>query len=320
MSNTDAFEIVPVTRANQPAFIRLLEEQADILEPQSAPTHIPQETADRLVRHLNAPSDPQCRAFMVYDHDIGAPVTAVTYYDCWTPYGAGVYLEDIVTTDSQRGRGHGKFALSALASMALQNGYESLRWECAASNEAAQGFYDRRGGERMQGRQTWRATAPAEIPAEEMQLLHPVSNPRDALYFGIAAAQVTRNGAVCLDALYGRHGATVAAAQYYRSYSTFNARAGLHVENIVVPDQRPSHLHTFLTSLWARRRSNWGGHFDITVTDSQRWMEPALEAIGFEPLTYGQGVMVPRVMRADAMRRLAQGYAPRPSARACALA
>ena len=299
--DTSAFEIVPITHENRDVFFRLLEEQADILEPESAPSRLCDTTRESLFRHVTQTD--QCKAFMVHDHAVGAPVTAVTYFDCWTPYGTGLYLEDIITSGNHRRRGHGAFALSALAQIAVESGFDSLRWECAATNSGAQSFYDRLGSHRMEGRQTWRNIQ--GISAENSgSALHPVTQPRDALSFGLAAAQAT-GPAICLDGLYGPHRTCLAAAQYYRSYSTFRACAGLHVEALAVPDRNADHARSFLGALWAQRGASWGGHFDITVPESQSWLKPVLSDMGFAPLAYGQGVMVPRVLHGQAVHNLA---------------
>lgn len=301
MVHTD-FEIVSVDPENRDALYGLLEAQADILDPDDAPNRLSEGVRDTLYNAIAG--DRECECFLVRDRKTHGIATAVTYYPCWTSEGPGLYLEDIVTSADHRRRGAGHFAMATLALRAVAGGCPNLRWECAAANVTAQHFYDGLGGERMTGRQTWRC--------EETGMIDAIHAPRLRVFE--AAAESLCLPSLGHEGLCDAEGNLLAGAQFYRSYSTFRACSGLHLEKIDVPNQDPHHAQALLEGLWGAYRGSWGGHFDVTVRQDQAWLQPALQEMGFRPLTYGQGIMVPRLMRQQAVRRLAHEALPLRSA------
>lgn len=65
------------------------------------------------------------------------------YYRYSTWKGKRLYLEDIVVTESQRGRGIGKLLFEATMKKALSDGCTGMMWQVLDWNESAIEFYKR---------------------------------------------------------------------------------------------------------------------------------------------------------------------------------
>ncbi|MGR8009873.1 N-acetyltransferase family protein [Streptomyces hypolithicus] len=61
-------------------------------------------------------------------------------YSTWTGVH-GIYLEDLYVRPSQRGGGHGRALLAALARICVERGYERLEWSVLNWNEPSINFY-----------------------------------------------------------------------------------------------------------------------------------------------------------------------------------
>ncbi|NNC83514.1 MAG: GNAT family N-acetyltransferase [Flavobacteriales bacterium] len=66
-------------------------------------------------------------------------------YSTWK--GATLYLEDLVVTESHRGRGIGNELFHAVLHRAQRGGYKRLEWQVLDWNEKAIGFYSELGAE-----------------------------------------------------------------------------------------------------------------------------------------------------------------------------
>ena len=85
--------------------------------------------------------DPRVFAHVAVDDGrvIGIAVWFLTY-STWTGRH-GIWLEDLFVDPDQRGGGHGKALLAALAQECLDQGYPRLEWTVLDWNEPAIGFY-----------------------------------------------------------------------------------------------------------------------------------------------------------------------------------
>ena len=102
------------------------------------------DAVDNTVEDLTATLfGPDPRAFAhVVERDgqiVGIAVWFVTY-STWTGRH-GVWLEDLFVLDSERGRGHGKALMKALAALCVERGYARFEWTVLDWNEPAIGFY-----------------------------------------------------------------------------------------------------------------------------------------------------------------------------------
>ncbi len=83
----------------------------------------------------------------LYAHvvDVGGEIvgTAVWFLNYSTWDGVhGIYLEDLYVTPGQRGSGHGKALLAALARECVDNNYSRLSWAVLNWNAPSIAFYD----------------------------------------------------------------------------------------------------------------------------------------------------------------------------------
>ncbi len=67
--------------------------------------------------------------------------TAIYYYRYSTWKGKRLYLEDIVVTEEQRGKGIGKLLFDATILKAKQENCKGMNWQVLDWNEPAIGFY-----------------------------------------------------------------------------------------------------------------------------------------------------------------------------------
>lgn len=80
--------------------------------------------------------------FIVAEEE-GEIVGASIYYFTYSTWkGKSVYLEDLIITNSHRGKGLGKLLMQALAEEAIAHGARKLKWQVAEDNYSAIGFYE----------------------------------------------------------------------------------------------------------------------------------------------------------------------------------
>ncbi len=324
----------PLTKLWQQAFYDLIQEQAE--QHAFAPPAVEREReAEALFDAITYQK--QCEAFLVIDTTIPrrpVPLTAVTYYDAHNGRGAGLYLEDIVTTKHERGRGAGSFALATLAQLALKKRYHYVAWECAAHNAVAQNFYTYHGALRHNDQHTWRQS---QVPSAETiaspdltfrklswgnheqlmtffeqqgtplhenqrNLLRCKAHGEDPLF--IVARETTKRGI---------EGDVVGMASAYPSFSTFRIVSGMHISNLYVQDNDPQIAANLLRQFTPlQHQKNLLGHTDITIADRQKeWLNPVVTGAGFEPLAYGEDKMIVRSLHDSALHKLACRYGNR---------
>lgn len=68
---------------------------------------------------------------------------AVFYFTYSTWKGKSLYLEDLIITQSHRGRGVGQLFMQALAEEAVEKGAQKMKWQVAEDNHGAIRFYER---------------------------------------------------------------------------------------------------------------------------------------------------------------------------------
>jgi|GEM_PF-2433488 GNAT superfamily N-acetyltransferase len=318
-------KIIPVSENYKEAFFALIQEQAE-QHAFTAPHKT--EDIDALWRLVGKPQG--IRAFLVVDATEKA-VGTVTYYPCLNRHGAGLYLEDIVTTRSERKKGIGLFAMSKLANVSQIHDASYIAWECARSNSAAQKFYNGIGAERFEDRHTWRkfgllkqasdkttlnpsaykARAVKKSDAEvvgELLAGMPSSNADGGLRKEIHEETVTKNGDFILAVAENSEGSVIGAGIAYRSFSTFRIVSGLHVERIALKEQS-SAVAVALLDYFAneQRDRGWNGHLDFTIdNDAADFWKPVFNRYGLSPLEYGDDPMVVRRISGTSMNVLAQ--------------
>ncbi|MFO0966500.1 MAG: GNAT family N-acetyltransferase [Gemmataceae bacterium] len=149
------------TPADVPAIARLIRGLADYEKLSHAVTL---EEA-RLHEHLFGPRP---FAEVLLAEDTGRVVGFALFFHNYSTFLAqpGIYLEDLFVFPEERGKGHGKALLVALARLAVARGCGRLDWLVLDWNEPAIGFYRRLGAEPMDEWTTFRLTgAPLEALA-----------------------------------------------------------------------------------------------------------------------------------------------------------
>jgi len=73
--------------------------------------------------------------------------TAIYYYRYSTWKGKALYLEDLVVSESFRGKGYGKALLDAIVRQAKTDNCKQVRWQVLDWNEPAINFYKRLGAD-----------------------------------------------------------------------------------------------------------------------------------------------------------------------------
>ncbi|MFA6279712.1 MAG: GNAT family N-acetyltransferase [Bdellovibrionales bacterium] len=327
----------PLAKLWEQAFYDLIQEQAEqhAFSPAAKEReHEAEALFDAIARHR------QCEAFLVMDTTIPwqpVPLTAVTYYAAHNGRGAGLYLEDIVTTKRERGRGAGSFALATLAQVALKRRFNYVAWECAAHNTVAQDFYTSHGAMSHNDQHTWRQGQVPNLNAQETdtdsglafrkisfgnyrplisfleeqgmpphegqrKLLSHKAYDEDPLF--IVATETTKSG---------HEGNVVGMASAYRSFSTFRIVSGLHISSLYAQGNDPQIASSLLRQFTPlQHKRNLLGHTDITLADRQKeWLNPVIEQAGFEPLAYGEDKMIVRSLHDSALHKLACRYGNR---------
>lgn len=92
-------------------------------------------------------ADPAYGAFVVEDAEQGIFGMALYYEKYSTWKGRCLYLEDLVVTASQRGRGAGLALFKAVAAEAATRGCRRMEWQVLDWNEPAMEFYQSMGAE-----------------------------------------------------------------------------------------------------------------------------------------------------------------------------
>lgn len=108
------------------------------------------------LRRALAGPDPAARCLVT---EVRGEVVGMALW--WTTYSTwrgrpGVWLEDLVVRPDERGRGHGRALLSALALECARRGGARLEWSVLDWNEPARGFYRALGASPLEDWTTWR--------------------------------------------------------------------------------------------------------------------------------------------------------------------
>jgi GNAT superfamily N-acetyltransferase len=86
---------------------------------------------------------PEPRAFahvVERDEQIVGIAVWFTTYSTWTGRH-GIWLEDLLVLESERGRGYGKALMQTLAAVCVERGYSRFEWTVLDWNAPAIGFY-----------------------------------------------------------------------------------------------------------------------------------------------------------------------------------
>ena len=87
---------------------------------------------------------------------VGIAIWFVTY-STWTGTH-GIWLEDLVVDEAERGRGYGRALMSSLAAVCVERGYRRFEWTVLDWNEPSIGFYRAIGAEPLAEWTTQRLT------------------------------------------------------------------------------------------------------------------------------------------------------------------
>ena len=85
--------------------------------------------------------------FFVAEVDDQILGTAIFYYRYSTWKGKAIYLEDLVVSESARGKGYGKLLLDAIVMEAKATNSKQVRWQVLDWNEPAINFYKKLGAD-----------------------------------------------------------------------------------------------------------------------------------------------------------------------------
>lgn len=140
-----------------PAIARMIRELAEFeREPDAVKT-----TPAQLHEALFGP-DAVASALLALD-DAGEPAGFALWYRTFSTWEGvpGLFLEDLYIAESERGSGLGKALLTALARIAVKNGWRRLEWNVLRWNSEAIAFYDALGGGPLEDWLTYRLSGPA---------------------------------------------------------------------------------------------------------------------------------------------------------------
>lgn len=114
-------------------------------------------TAEMLTATLFG-DEPRVFAHVVERDDtiVGIAIWFVTY-STWTGTH-GIWLEDLVVGEEERGRGYGRALMSSVAAVCLERGYRRFEWTVLDWNEPSIGFYRAIGAEPLAEWTTQRLT------------------------------------------------------------------------------------------------------------------------------------------------------------------
>jgi GNAT superfamily N-acetyltransferase len=144
------------TAADVPAIARLIRGLAEY----EKLAHFVALDEDRLLQHLFGPRP---FAEVLLAEDAGQVVGFALFFHNYSTFRAqpGIYLEDLFVEPSDRGRGHGKALLGALARLAVERGCVRLDWVVLNWNQPSIEFYRSLGAEPMDEWTGYRLTGDA---------------------------------------------------------------------------------------------------------------------------------------------------------------
>lgn len=131
--------IRPATRADIPRVFDLICELAEYEHAREQVETTP-ETLER-----DGFGDNPRYSLLVADDDSHVVGIALSYFRYSTWKGKRLYLEDLIVTESARGRGVGKALLEATIALARQTECSGLMWQVLDWNAPAIGFYQKFG-------------------------------------------------------------------------------------------------------------------------------------------------------------------------------
>lgn len=134
--------IRPATPADVPIIAQLIRDLAEY----ERLVHAVVLNEDDLRAHLFGPR-PYAEVLMA--EDAGAVVGFALFFHNYSTFltKPGIYLEDLFVLPEDRGKGHGKALLFALAKLAVERGCGRLEWAVLDWNEPAIRFYESLGAE-----------------------------------------------------------------------------------------------------------------------------------------------------------------------------
>jgi GNAT superfamily N-acetyltransferase len=144
------------TAADVPAIVQLIRDLADY-EKLSREVHMEE---SRLREHLFGPRP---FAEVLLAEEGGAVIGFALFFHNYSTFlgKPGLYLEDLFVKPAQRGEGHGKALLQALARLAVERGCGRLEWSVLNWNEPAIRFYEALGAVPMKEWTVYRLTGEA---------------------------------------------------------------------------------------------------------------------------------------------------------------
>jgi len=303
----ERFYISPITEEYAYEFYDLIKEQEN--EHICNENHSKEKAAKRNKEAWNlfeAIQKQDLQAFVVIDRETNKSVCAATFYDCWTGNCNGLYLEDIVTTKNMRGNGIGHLAMAALAQITLYKGYKNLSWECAKDNINGHKFYDNFGSGYKQDKTTWRLFEPSFVPEGGCRnVFRILTNLEAQKYLNDSEFNPQKHDMTALVAFdSGLNPAAKLIA--HRSFSTFRCVSGMHINSFEYDDLKTAR-NMLIKQIQMQAKNGCMGHVDITLSQKQQEpLELLLRDMGFEPLSFDNGIMVPRDLIGAALENAAK--------------
>ena len=144
--------IRPGTPDDVPAIGRMIRELAEFEREPDAVKTTPVQLHEALFG-----ADAVASALLALDV-AGDPAGFALWYRTFSTWEGlpGLFLEDLYIAESERGSGLGKALLTALARIAVKNGWRRLEWNVLRWNSEAIAFYDSLGGQPLDDWLTYR--------------------------------------------------------------------------------------------------------------------------------------------------------------------
>jgi len=144
--------IRPGTPDDVPAIGRMIRELAEFEREPDAVKTTPVQLHEALFG-----ADAVASALLALDV-AGEPAGFALWYRTFSTWEGlpGLFLEDLYIAESERGSGLGKALLTALARIAVKNGWRRLEWNVLRWNSEAMAFYDSLGGQPLDDWLTYR--------------------------------------------------------------------------------------------------------------------------------------------------------------------